>query len=723
MDEVAWQAILVATVVLALWLFVLPTDFSLRIPLVYGDGDSLQLAMYVRRVLDTPWFPFGTELLGAPFHAAEYDYPENEALNYLLLKSLGAFADGWPIVANLYILSGFVLSAISAYWLLRWLSVQPAWAVAGAVLFAFLPYHFMRLAPFNHLLLASYWNVPIAAWLALRCWPDPDRAPRLFPDSALGRILVAGGILAVGAAGIYYAFFACFFICIAGIAAAVARRSARALLPAAQTTVAICIVVAIQLSPSAYFRWSQGSNPEAAARAPAESEVTGLKIVQMLLPQPRHPIPAAREIANRYATASPLTNENQAAALGLFGSLGLILLGANGFVRMARGGGAATMRERLALLAGAAILLGTVGGLGAIFALTISPLIRSYNRISIFIGLFSIAALMLWLDAKTAPARAVTGARRIVQLLLASGIAIAGLWDQTSRFDQGAVLASFQSDREFVNRFEQALPTGTMVYQLPYHPYPETGPAWRMLDYDLLRGYLHASSLRWSYGGMKGRESDRWLRTLSMHPLGEQLDLAAESGFGAVYVDRRAYPDRGAAVEAILRERLGPPLATSADGHLVTYRLAPTGKSPLPLERLRIPMSEPIQLADRDFPRYVARVEGFSGREPWGRWTDGPVARIRFAQPLPPRFTLALDIARVYGPNRDQPVGVRIGDEERTFTADGPATVEFAFDLRRPADTIEFAIPQPASPYSRGESGDRRALGIGLGALHIVPGP
>ena len=105
-----------------------------------------------------------------------------------------------------------------------------------------------------------------------------------------------------------------------------------------------------------------------------------------------------------------------------------------------------------------------------------------------------------------------------------------------------------------------------------------------MKDYEHFRGYLHTGSLRWSYGGMKGRQGDLWLRALNDRPLAEQISLAAQSGFGAVYLDRRAYQDGAAAIEGVLHTALGEPIATSADGTRVVYRMQPTGAAPAPLK-------------------------------------------------------------------------------------------------------------------------------------------
>ncbi len=712
---------LAVVVAATLWLVALPPGFSLGVPITYGDGDSTQSWMWFRRILDGGWYPFPTALLGAPFGASDFDYPENEALNYLLVKALGLLSDDHFVVANLFIISGFVLAAGSAYLILRWLRVRWLWAIVGAALFAFLPYHFLRVYG-GHVFLTSYWCIPVATWLALRCWPSEADA-RAFASRTAGMTVASAAIFVTASTGIYYAFFGCYIIIASGIAAAMARRSLRAALTAAVTVIAICAVVAAQLAPAFYYRLQYGPNPEAAVRNPAESEVYGLKITQLLLPQNDHPVDAARALALRYDRTAPLANEGWASSLGTFGSIGFLLLAATAFVRLARGGPAATDREKLALLAGAAILLGTVGGGGALFAWTVSPLIRGYNRISVYIALFCIAALVLAIDESFRRRALRSAATRALAPFAAVAVFAAGIWDQSTHFDQAPIAAEFASDRGFFAEAERALPPGTMVYQIPYRPYPESGPVHRLKDYDHFRGYLHADALHWSYGGMRGRQGDLWLRALSTRPLDEQIVLAAESGFGAVYVDRRGYDDHGAAVDAVLRTRLGDPAAVSTDGNLVLYRMTPTGSKPIPLDRAETTLADPIDLRATHLPRFVARVDGISGREAWGRWTDGRVARIQFTEPLPSRFTLELGIDRVYGPNRGRPVTVRVGEQTRTFDVGGPGKVELTFDPARPVDSIEIVIPEPTSPQSLGESSDRRALGIGLAYIRILSVP
>jgi phosphoglycerol transferase len=152
-------------------------------------------------------------------------------------------------------------------------------------------------------------------------------------------------------------------------------------------------------------------------------------------------------------------------------------------------------------------------------------------------------------------------------------LAVVWLFDQAGwRMSQpAAARVEFRSDADFVAKAAALVPSGAMVYELPYVGYPEVKPLYAEDYYGMGRPYIHPSTLKWSYGGIRGRESDKWLRELSAKPIDEQLEAAAKAGFAGVYVDRRGYADHGARVEARLRERLGPPLVERADRETAFY--------------------------------------------------------------------------------------------------------------------------------------------------------
>jgi phosphoglycerol transferase len=131
--------------------------------------------------------------------------------------------------------------------------------------------------------------------------------------------------------------------------------------------------------------------------------------------------------------------------------------------------------------------------------------------------------------------------------------------------------------------------------------------------------------------------------------------------------------------------------------------------------------SEGIAFAKPGYPEFVARTEGISQAEPFGRWTDGPKVAIVFKDPLPKQFELVVTAA-AYGPNIDQPVRITVGGvtQEIVFNSDlnkDPQARRLSFSLEQAADRIDFLIPQPTQPAN----GDVRKLGIALVELKIEP--
>src|SRR5258708_10901467 len=94
-----------------------------------------------------------------------------------------------------------------------------------------------------------------------------------------------------------------------------------------------------------------------------------------------------------------------------------------------------------------------------------------------------------------------------------------------------------------------------------------------LTDYELFRGYLHSSGLRWSYGAMKGREGDRLLRGLAVKPVDNLVAALDFLGFQGIYLARSAYLDHGARMEADLVKCLGTPPRVHATGQIVFYNL------------------------------------------------------------------------------------------------------------------------------------------------------
>ena len=128
----------------------------------------------------------------------------------------------------------------------------------------------------------------------------------------------------------------------------------------------------------------------------------------------------------------------------------------------------------------------------------------------------------------------------------------------------------------------------------------------------------------------------------------------------------------------------------------------------------------------RNTPPHVS-LNGFSGAEDWGRWTDGNRATITMALPnflhgKPLRIELPL--VQVFGEQR-----VRASLNGRSLPElrlDKPETITFLATEAETATgsiTLAFDLPDAKSPASLGQPGDTRMLGIGLKDLIVEQMP
>lgn len=576
---------------------------DIRIPIGYAAGDTFAVGLSFKGILDNGWY-LVNPAVGAPHGTQLFDYPGADALNFFWAKVIGWFVPHWGAVLNLYFILTFPAIAATTLAVLRACGLRTATAAAMAMLYTFLPYHLWRGE--SHIFLGAYFLVPVIALLALRIW---DGRPPFHGDGGWREALVLAILcLAIGSSGLYYAYFGCFFMVVAALSSYGTERNAKAIRSAVLMIALISGGVALNLAPTILYRQAHGPNVAAVVRHPDESEVWALKITQLLVPVDGHVIPQLASIKARYNTF-PLSNENTA-MLGLVGAIGFVAL----LLKRFRAGPASVdLAERLSILNLGAVILGTVGGLGGFLSLFAGTGIRSYNRISVFIAFFALCAVGLLIDRARA-ALGTTPGRVLAGRALVAFVLVFGLVDQVPpafepRYAQAK--AAWDSDRAFVKAIEARLPAGSMVYQLPYVPFPENPPVHSLPDYDLFRGYLHSSTLRWSYGAMKGRPGDLWQRYLADKPLEQRIATAAAVGFKGVYVARRGYADGGSEVEGVLGHLIGERPLVSQDGSLSFFDLRRFA------QRLRSTLAPGAweALAGEAHPVLDSWIGGFHGRE------------------------------------------------------------------------------------------------------------
>ena len=544
----ALLALLGACLVLEVW------NADLRVPFDYS-GDATFTTAVVKNVVDNGAL-WENDDLGAPRGQELYDFPvfAGDNVQLALVRVLG-FVVRDPIVAlNLFFLFTFPFAALTACLVFLRLGVGPLASVVASVLFALLPYHFLRGE--DHLFLAAYWAVPFGCFLVLSVLAD---APLVTPFRSRRTLLLLAACVIIGSAAVYYAAFTLVLLAAAALLAGIARWSLRPVATAAILGAAIVAALAVNFAPAIVDRAREGSNPEV-KRFAFETEVFSLRPLQLILPVRDHRIGALADLRERYEDQVGVT-EASFAALGVVGSVGLVVLFGTLLLAAVRPGAPRgdPLLRYASVSALVALLFAMTGGLAPVVSFLISPQLHAWNRLSVFIAFFALLAVALLLDRL----------RGGVALGIAVAVLAVGLFDQTTgamtpRY--GEVKADWRSDEAWTAQVDDALPPDAAVLQLPYVAFPSSPPVGRMVDYDHVRPYLHDHDLRWSYGAMKGRPED----------LGDNVDTPAEAraaGYAGIEIDRFGYPDNGAAIEAQVRQASRGQPIVSSNGRLVFYHL------------------------------------------------------------------------------------------------------------------------------------------------------
>jgi len=584
---------------------------DLTVPLGLVGDNSLSQEMVAVFVRDGHFYV--NPLLGAPGQQELYDFPLLPWTQLIVLAPIKLLTSDPGLAINLFYFLGYPLVAVTSLYVLRRLGISTGLAIAGAVLYAFIPFHQLRNE--GHLVYSGYYFVPLMVMVAI--WVSTGH--ELFNLSRKAgnvstRWLTRDGLVSllicvfVGWDNPYYAFFGAALLAVAGLLGCLRSPKRHSLLAAAILLVTLLLSFGVGLLPSIMYVHQHG-RAAAAQRLPQESEIFGLTLVQMLAPVTNHRIPAFAQWKSKFNGSAILVNENDTATLGVVGSAGFLSLLVCVFLKECP-----DILYSLSILNLFSVLLGTIGGLGAVFSFVVSSQLRAFNRVSVYISFFSIAALLLILDrisAKYVNRRS----RAVSMVVLPSLLLLIGIPDQIPHGlqpNRDLVEKQFKEEAQFVQQIERLVPPHTMIFQLPYDIFPESPPIQRMSNYDELKGYLHSGSLRWSYGAMRGRADDKWVASVSREPVDQMLLSIAAAGFGGIYIDRYGYSDSAASLEAQIQSLLGSQPIVSKGGRLSFFLL--DGNAVAALDR-QVPPERRASLENALHPLLVGPGEGCWDRE------------------------------------------------------------------------------------------------------------
>ncbi len=617
----AGLATAIGVIVLQVW------QANLKVPLYASPGgdETFGLAV-IKSILEHGWYLTNSNV-GAPLGQRLYDYPvfSGDSLYLLIIKIIGIPFSNPAAVENLFFLLCFPLIALSAYVGLRILRISIGASIVCAVLFTLLPYHFYDGE--GHLFQGSYFTVPLGCCLVIAVLSGKALFGRRAKSNGVRRYLTwrsGATVLAcviMGSSDNYYAAFTAVLVLLAAVLAFLASRSLRSLVSGTLVAILVLTTVAVNGLPTLIYASEHGKDPAVGQRFPQESDMYALSLADLVLPIAGDRIEPLAHLAQEYqATATAPIGEGHSASLGLIGTLGLLCLAIALVVRSLRADRLRFADPRYAyaaLGAGLAFLVGTVGGLGTIFAYVVSPQLRGWNRISVFIAFFALMGVGLMLDALGRRIGSGSSSRRWGFAACLAVVLAVGVLDQTGSSmapSYKAEAAEYLADGHFVYAIQHQLPAGASVFQLPYVPFPENPPVNRMEDYAELIGYVHSTRLRWSYGQLKGLPSD-WESSVVNQPLALMLAEVSAAGFKGIYVDTFGYADGGAALIPALSKALEVAPLVSPGGRLYFFNMIPYNRR----LRQRYSSAQLGQLATITlYPLEMSFGSGFYGLEAQG---------------------------------------------------------------------------------------------------------
>ncbi len=557
-------------------------DVGLSIPFRYG-GDAITGLVYTKAMLDNGWYTHNS-YIGMPTGWVLYDYPGLHTIDFIIMKILSVFLGNYALLVNSYYLLTFPLVAISAVFALRQIRLSYSSAVVAAVLYSLIPYHFMRGE--GHLFLSAYYIIPMAVMLAMQVGNDSEVWRSLGALRSLfnvNRFRLLCSVLAcalIALADIYFIFFSIYTLMVSGLSATLSKRRKAPFVSACGLIVVILLVSTANHLPVFAHSRAHGSNPSAVQRGPREALRLGLEINGLVIPMGCQGIPTIDQVLSDHRVAHRGRRLNPGNYLGLVGVIGLLIL----FVEILKMGSLRRSDSRLRQLSIMNIwllLLATVGNLGYLFALLVTPKIRAYDRITVVIAFLAIAAFFIVLDSLGK--RLSRGkAGRAAFFLILGAFLVTGIFDQTAEgymrgvsnvLEYETTKQQYKADAAFIRGIESRVPKNSMVFQLPHHPWPET-KRHKMGSYDHLMAYLHSKSLRWSFGAMRDRPGDLWLRKTSTKKVNKMVESLCLMGFAGVYIDRYGYADSGEKIVARLRGLLHQEPLESEGGRLVFFQIS-----------------------------------------------------------------------------------------------------------------------------------------------------
>ncbi len=717
---------------------------GLSVPFSYAYGDDFTEAVLIRTIIENGWIGVNNHL-GAPFYMTFYDFQAFFLMNFenFIVFIISRFIKDPFTIFNIQYLFTFALCSVTAFIVLRCLKVKRVFSSIGALMFGMSPCIYMR--AMGHYCLAACYFVPLSILLCVWALENDEEYLSLKNGikSFLGckknlAMVLCSFLVANNGIG-YYPFFTCFFLCVTAL---ITLFYTKRFVSLKKSVIPICCIVffmLLALAPVFIYKFSVGGNA-VARRSILDLELYGLKVTQLFMPTNIHHLPIVNKLVDLYNSQAPLVTENKCSYLGVFACVGLMLICVFSFVPKTKENNSPVvfLLPKLTLWA---LLFFSIGGFITLICLvTCFRAVRAFNRVSVFIEFMGIATTCYCMQ--TLLELSFFNSRRLLRncvLFLLILFSFFCIYEQHPSIRQNNDARAFykgmrENDKIFVNQIESLLKENDMVFQLPYHKFPEAGPVRKMSDYALFTGYINSTKLRWSYGGMQGRVSDKWNEKVSSLEMSKMIPIIVQSGFRGIYIDSQAYAveelqELCTSIESVLINE--KPLV-GGNSQLYFYNLYPYfeehpelhGLPIFDVQNFSIELGEHICFYGLHNNSKVYVIKGLSSAEESFTWTEGKtlVLNAKLESFEVSRSVCAVIDCNVFTGKQRVNISINGAQSKELVAQDGQY---LKFDFIPPADgklSVEIDFPDAVSPKQLGVSEDPRQLALALKTIVFIQG-
>lgn len=372
-----------------------------KAPLSFSGYDDTHFLSVAKNALDGNGFWYMNDMQ-APFGVKRYDFPMLMAFYYGFFKFFGFFTSDVILVNNFYYLCTFLFAFFAFYFFSRKLSIVPSLCILGGILFTFSQYHFARSV--SHVTASSYFVSPLMLYLCYLVGID-KRFNEKFLDNKnklINYSLIIIFCSLIGSTDIFYAYFGSGFLVISILYAFFKDRRTAAL----RGIFILFILVAFLISnlyPAILNNILVGSS-KASSRSAFQAFYYGLMLVHLFIPYIKDDH-VFSWLARKYLDEGFFKGEMLTSYLGIIGLIGFISLicfllfdGLCKKFENKESDSNVGFFRFLASLNFFSFFLGCSAGLSTVISLCGFTKVRTYNRISVYILLFSAIFIIYLLD-------------------------------------------------------------------------------------------------------------------------------------------------------------------------------------------------------------------------------------------------------------------------------------------------------------------------------------